>query len=266
MPPGHWSDSLDLTGWFAHFKYRAVLSSSQCFPVLVLTVRWIFVWCISGKYCQRAITLHLRNHQDLIAFPSKRRLSFLLPLNRWIILSQTRSWIQETQATLSTEHKQLREQPENFPTLRLSPSPLPLGGSLRNQDSNSVFWLSPFLLLHSVLTKHDRVPNAAQRLQRGDASGTDESRSCRSFPTGHLRGQRSAWATEPGQTTAAWYKHRYKPPASKQGESDSTEQSCGSAAADWQRSRLAASSSPKSGTCLPLLASSSAFQFVLQGA
>lgn len=99
----------DHTGWFAHFKYKAALSSSQCFPVLVLTVRQSFVWRFSGKRCQRAITLHLWNHQDLIACPSKRRLSFLLPLNRWIILSQTCSWIQKTQTTPSTEHKQLRE-------------------------------------------------------------------------------------------------------------------------------------------------------------
>lgn len=47
------------------------------------------------------------------------------------------------------------------------------------------------------------MPNRAPCLWRGDPSGTDESRSCSSFPTGHLREQRSPWTTEPGQTTAA---------------------------------------------------------------
>lgn len=102
--------------------------------------------------------------------------------------SQTCSWIQKTQTTLSTEHKQLREQPERFPTLRLSPSPLPVRESFWNQDSNSVFWLSPFSLPHLVLTKHNCVPNTAQCLWRGNASGTDRIRSCSSFPTGHVRG------------------------------------------------------------------------------
>lgn len=194
-------------------------------------------------------------------------------------LSQTCSWVQETQTTLSTEHKQLREQPENFPTLRLSPSPLPLGGSLWNQDSNPTFWLSPFSLLHSVLTKHDCVPNTVQRLWRGDdASGRDESRSCSSFPTGHLRGQRSSWATEPGQTTAAgtgqsipavglcrqcpenfrWptntdTNHQQANKGEKRlyraRSTHKMKACCGSTATDWWRSRPAASPSPKSGTC-----------------
>lgn len=53
-----------------------VQGSSEFLPMFFCfsAVRWSFVWCFYGKCCRRAITLHLWNHQDLIAFPSRRRL------------------------------------------------------------------------------------------------------------------------------------------------------------------------------------------------
>lgn len=120
------------------------------------------------------------------------------------------------------------------------------------------------------------MPNTAQRLWRGNASGMDESRSCSSFPTGCLRGQHSPWANEPGQTAAAgtgqsipaagscrqchenfrWPTNTNHRQANR-GAKDSTRQNqpcpqcCGSAATDQWHSRPAAWPSPKSGTSPP---------------
>lgn len=85
---GRWAHrDVTLVAWVTsgslHSLSTRQLSFSQQFPVLLLTIRWSFVWRCSGKSkcCHRAVILQFWNHKDLMALPSKSRCAFLFSLS-----------------------------------------------------------------------------------------------------------------------------------------------------------------------------------------